>query len=374
MGFGHSSVVQFALWGLSEARFFTQGRDLLPNDRFLTCREILRWHYGHRRPTFLGTPRRHYSLHYTYRHDDRTYLISKVRKESGRVPFSWQFAIMQAITATAAGSVVRSSVETRNGDSWVTGLRNRWFVRSYAEHDPAPDWLATSLVEDAARKLALVHRSADVIDRAALDASESDLHAYDWPMARVLGQADPLIANMVSRGRTPAHVKTVNAGLARLSAERVGLYLGPKGLTHHDLRTENLLVRDGVVTEIVDWDRAHWDVQWYDVALAGLHLAYLQPMCLRWDLTEAFVAAYQENTEHELTPEALGWLFRFTAVRNLAVSRSPEKWARLVRGVEERWGGLPSVFVGDFVAEDQVAADVDVAAEDGGSLGAVGVG
>lgn len=374
MSFGRSSVVQFALWGLREARFFTQGRALLPNDRFLTCREILRWHYGHRRPTFLGAPRRHYSLHYTYRNDDRTYLISKVRKESGRVPFSWQFAIMRTLADTAAKSVVRSSVEARRGAYWVTGPRNHWFVRSYAEHDPAPNWLTISLVKDAARKLALVHRSAAVIERATLDASERRVDVYDWPMSRVLHQTDALVADMFSRGRTPDHIKAVATGLSRLSRERTRLHLGPKGLTHHDLRTENLLVRDGAVIEIVDWDRAHWDVQWYDVTLAGLHLAYLQPTCPRWDLSDAFVTAYQDETEHELKPDALAWLFRFTAVRNLAVSRSPAKWARLVRGVEERWAGAGSVVVGDLVAEDEVAADLDVAAEDGGPLGAVGVG
>ncbi len=140
------------------------------------------------------------------------------------------------------------------------------------------------------------------------------------------------------------------------------------------MRTENLLVRGDKVVEIVDWDRAYWDFQWYDVSLAALHIAYCRSTVLRWDLADAFVDAYQAESQCEIPPDALGWLFRFTAVRNLAVSRSPEKWARLVRGVEERWGGVPSGFVGDFVAEDQVAADVDVAAEDGGSLGAVGVG
>ncbi|WP_084262535.1 phosphotransferase [Actinomadura formosensis] len=374
MSFGRSSVVQFAIWGLSEARFFTQGRTLLPNDRFLACGEILRLHYGHRRPVFLGAPRRHYSLHYTYKHDDRTYLISQVRREPGRIPFGWQFAIMQTLADTRARSVVRPPVPTRHGHSWVTVFRDHWFVRSYAEHDPAPDWLAVSLVEDAARKLALVHRNTAAIERAALDASESDLNVYDWPMTRVLRRADPLIADMVSRGRSLEHIKVVSAGLARLSKERVGLYLGPKGITHHDLRTENLLVEDGRVVEIVDWDRAHWDVQWYDVTLAGLHLAYLEPANLRWDLADAFIAAYQEETEHELKPDALAWLFRFTAVRNLAVSRSPAKWARLARGVENRWGGMPSAIVGDLVAEDQVAADLNVPAEDGGPLGAVGVG
>ncbi len=345
---------------------------MLPNDRFLTCRGILWRYYGHRRPLFLGAPRRHYSLHYLYRHVDRTYLISQVRRERGRVPFEWQFAIMRALADTAASSVVRSPVETRKGHSCVAGPRHRWFVRSHTEHDPAPDWLAVPLVRDAARKLALVHRSAGAVDQASLDTGRTRLHVYDWPMRRVLRQAGPLVDDMVARGRPPAHIEAVTAGLARLSAERVGLYLGPRGLTHHDLRTENLLVRDGRVVEIVDWDRAHWDVQWYDVALAGLHLAHLGADRPRWDLADAFVAAYRDETEHELTDEALAWLFRFTAVRNLAVSRSPAKWARLLRGVEERWQSGPSALVDGLVAEDHVAVDLDVV-EDGGSLGAVGV-
>ncbi|MGP4027036.1 phosphotransferase [Actinomadura sp. 3N407] len=345
-----------------------------PNDRFLTCREILRWHYGHRRPEFLGAPRRHYSLHYTYRQGDRLYVASKVRKERGRIPFSRQFAIMRALERTDAGCVVRSPVATkrRRGRDWVTGPSNRWFVRSYTEHDRTPDWLSKPLVTDAARKLALVHRTASAIDPGVLRAPTSGLQVYDWGMSSVLEGIDALVDDMASRGRTHDHVTAVEAGMTRLRAERPGLDLGPKGLTHHDLRTENLLVRNGEVVEIVDWDRAHWDVQWYDVTLTALHLAYVQPANLRWDLTQAFLDAYQVESGASLTADARAWLLRFTAVRNLAVSRSPGKWARLMQGVNERWGSVASAFVDDFVAEDEVTSHLDVAAEDGGALGAVG--
>jgi hypothetical protein len=347
---------------------------LEPDDRFLTCREVLRWHYGHRDPVFLGPPRRHYSLHYTYLHADRWYVASKVRIEPGRVPFQQQFTIMRALERSAAGSIVRSPITTRLGQDWVAGLRNRWFVRPYTDHDFAPDWRSPQLVADAARKLALIHQTSTGVDPSILLPPVHRLRIYDWAMFDVLQHRDAIVVDMRVRGRPPGQIMAVHAGLTRLRAAGTELDLGPRGLTHHDLRTDNLLVREGEVVEIVDWDRAHWDVQWYDVALAALHIAYCRPPALRWDLAEAFVSAYQDETEHELKPDALGWLFRFTAVRNLAVSRSPEKWARLVHGVEERWGGVPSMVVGDFVAEDQVAADVDVAAEDGGSLGAVGVG
>lgn len=345
-----------------------------PDDRFLTCREILKWHYGHWRPELLGPPRRHYSLHYTYRYDNRLYVVSKVKKERGRVPFPRQFAIMRALARTEARSVVHPPVTTWWRRDWVPGFCNRWFVRSYTPHDVRPDWLSASLVMDAGKKLAIIHKNSHNIDRRVLSSPMHDLQVYDWGMADVLADPGPLLSDMRERGRDPAHIDAVQTGLTWLDAERKGLDLGPVGLTHHDLRVENILVRNGAVVEIVDWDRAHWDVQWYDVALAGLHLAHLAPTDLRWDLTDAFVAAYQAASGEELKPDALGWLFRFTAVRNLAVSRSPEKWARLVRGVEQRWGDVPSVLVGDLVAEDEVAADLDVAAEDGGPLGAVGVG
>lgn len=348
---------------------------LHPDDRFLTCREILRIYYGHRRTEPLGAPRRHYSLHYTYRHADRLYVASKVRKESGRVPFSHQFAITRALAGTEAGLVVKPVVPTRwRRRDWVTGLRNRWFVRSYTPHDDQPEWLSPPLAADAGRKLALVHRNSNAIDPNVLRTPIRGLQVYDWGMAEVLRKPEALIDDMGRRGRTPEEINAVRTRLAWLVRERKGLDLGPAGVTHHDLRTENLLVRGREVVEIVDWDRAHWDVQWYDVALAGLHLAHLRQDDLCWDLTDAFIAAYQDKAENELKPDALAWLFRFTAVRNLAVSRSPEKWARLVRGVEQRWGDVPSVLVGDLVAEDEVAADLDVAAEDGGPLGAVGVG
>ncbi|MER7545448.1 phosphotransferase [Actinomadura sp.] len=347
---------------------------LEPDDRFLTCREVLRWYYGHRDPLFLGPPRRHYSLHYTYWHEGRPYVASKVRKERGRVPFNRQFAIIRALETTAAGSIVRSPITTRDGHQWVTGPRNQWFVRPYTEHDSAPNWLSAQLVEDAARKLALTHRTSGVIDPGVLRHPAHGLRIYDWGMFDVLRHPDAIVVDMRAQGRPPEHILTVHAGLTRLRAARKGLDLGPEGLTHHDVHKENLLVKDEKVVEIVDWDRAHWDVQWYDVTLAALHIAHCRQATLRWDLADAFVDAYQAESGYEIKPDALGWLFRFTAVRNLAVSRSPGKWARLVRGVEERWGDVPSVFVGDLVSEDQVAADVDVAAEDGGSLGAVGVG
>jgi Ser/Thr protein kinase RdoA (MazF antagonist) len=302
------------------------------------------------------------------------YLASQVRKERGRVPFSRQFAIMRALEKGGAGSVVHSPVPTRQHRDWVAGTYDRWFVRSYTEHDGVPDWRSAPLVADAARKLALVHRASRTIDPAVLRVPRQALQVYDWAMFDVLGHIGPLIADMVARRRAPDHIEAVEAGLGRLNAQRVGLCLGPEGLTHHDLRTENLLTRDDRVIEIVDWDRAHWDVQWYDVTLAGLHLAYGDASALRWDLTDTFLDAYQAGTEYELAADALAWLFRFTAVRNLAVSRSPEKWARLLNGVEERWGDGSSVFVDDFVAEDQVALHPDVAAEDGGAVGAVGVG
>lgn len=280
---------------------------------------------------------------------------------------------MRALAGTEAQAVVHPPVPTRwLGRDWVTGFSNRWFVRAYTEHDERPDWTSTSLVADAGRKLAIVHRNSKAVDPNVLRPPIHGLQVYDWGMADVLQNPDPLISDMRRRDRKPEHIGAVGIGLAWLAENRERLYLGPRGLTHHDLRTENLLVRDGRVVEIVDWDRAHWDVQWYDVALAGLHLAHLGADRPRWDLADAFVAAYRDETEHELTDEALAWLFRFTAVRNLAVSRSPAKWARLLRGVEERWQSGPSALVDGLVAEDHVAVDLDVV-EDGGSLGAVGV-
>ncbi|WP_433477543.1 phosphotransferase [Spirillospora sp. CA-142024] len=346
-----------------------------PNDRFLTCRGILRWHYGHRSPEFDGPPRRHYSLHYTYRNGDQMYVASKVRKERGRVPFHRQFAILRALGDGDPQSVVRPPVRPRRGGrDWVTGLGNRWFVRSYTEHDQSPDWLSLSLVRDAARKLATVHRTSSTMDADVLRTPAHNLRVYDWPLLDVLGQSDAVVTDMRTRDRIPRHIDMVSAGLGRLRAERRSLDLGPEGLTHHDLRTENILVRDGEVVEIVDWDRAHWDVQWYDVTLAGLHLANQRPGAPRWDLTDVFLDAYRAESGTGLSADALAWLFRFTAIRNLAVSRSPDKWARLLPRVEERWGDGGLAFVNDFVAEDQVAPDLNVTAEDGGTVGAVTVG
>jgi Ser/Thr protein kinase RdoA (MazF antagonist) len=347
-----------------------------PNDRFIACREILRRHYGHRSPDFLGEPRRHYSLHYTYRQDDRRYVASMVRKERGRVPFSRQFTVMRALAGTEAGSVVRPPVRPAGGRErdWVNAPRDRWFVRSYTEHDRSPDWTSPALVADAARNLALIHRNSLAISSRDLKIAARRLSPYEWGIADTLVHARALArrADRRSRRRLP--------GLRRelehlLHARRRGLDLGPEGLVHHDLRPENLLVRDGRVVEIVDWDRAHWDVQWYDVTLAALHLAYLRPVEPRWDLAELFMDAYRDASGRPLGTDATGWLLRYTVVRNLAVSRSPGKWDRLMRSIAQ-WRGdaAPSLLMDDLVSGDEVAAHVDVPVEDDGAVEAAGVG
>ncbi|TDD92173.1 hypothetical protein E1293_01280 [Actinomadura darangshiensis] len=258
---------------------------------------------------------------------------------------------MRTLGGDRSAFVVHPPVASRwkGGRDWVTGPVNHWFVRGYTRHDRVPDWLAASLVEDAARKLALVHRASIAIEPGILRLPGHALQLYDWALPDVLGHIDHLVTDMRRRERDPGHIRTVWAGLHRLRAERPGLALGPEGLTHHDLRPENLLVRDGEVVEIIDWDRAHWDVQWYDVALAGLHLASLRPADPRWDLTQVFIDAYGAESGFRLSVDALAWLFRFTAIRNFALTRSPGKWARLLHGVGEQWGD-GSVLVDDLVA------------------------
>ncbi|WP_173096213.1 aminoglycoside phosphotransferase family protein [Actinomadura verrucosospora] len=303
-------------------------------------------------------------------------MASKVRRERGRVPFSHQFAIMQALARTEAGAAVRPPLRPgrRNGRSWVDGPVNRWFVRSYTEHDRAPDWSSSALVADAAEKLSLIHSNASIIDAKVLKIPARRLGPYEWGLADTLDRVDVLVRDMEARRRTPQHIALFRREMDRLRGQRRGLDLGREGLTHHDLRPENLLVRDGRVAEIVDWDRAHWDVQWYDVTLAALHLAYLQPVEPRWDLAESFMDAYRDASGTRLSTEATDWLLRYTAVRNLAVSRSPDKWDRLVKGIAQWRGAAPSLLVDDLVAGDQVAAHVDVAVEDGGAVEAAGVG
>jgi len=303
-------------------------------------RSVLAEHYDHLRPELLGPPRQCYSLHFTYRFDGLDYVISRVRRERHRMPFGTQIDVMRRLSAAGLRFVeppIRPTSVT--GDiRWVDKRPYRWFVRSYIRHDPEPDWSSLELVADAADKLAQVHNASRAPEEwPALQVPGKRLDPYHWPVSEFLTGIDRLARDMAARHRTESEVRQVRQVLEQLRDEQPHVCLGPLGLTHQDFRPENVLARDRQVAAIIDWDRAQWDYQLYDAILGALHIAEQRPGGPDLELAGQFVSAYREHAIGWTADDAaVDWMFRFAVIRNLAVSRSPAKWTRLLDAVETK--------------------------------------
>ncbi|MCW2883727.1 MAG: aminoglycoside phosphotransferase [Streptosporangiaceae bacterium] len=356
---------------------------------------VLAENYGHTTPDFLGPPRQCYSLHRTYRFDQEKYVISRVRKEPRKIPFHNQFRIMSGLHEGGVRFVEPPipRYPLSEDSRWVDHPSHHWFVRSYVNHHPTPDWVSPDLIEDAARKLATLHTAARTLSEDHLRVHPIDLTPYDWPVSAVVDRRAHLIDHMSAQDRTPGDIELVHQSLERLSNEKADLDLGPLGITHQDLRPENVLVRDNEVVGIIDWDRAHWDHQLYDAAVGALHIAYLAPDRVRFDLADRFVAAYRDASPVDIDEAAVDWMFRYATIRNLGVSRFPKKWAVLAQAVQARGRGAlggaqraaltavnpamgtrpsaPSGPIFDLVSEDEITLNVDLATEDRAGLRAL---
>ncbi|MBO2449541.1 phosphotransferase [Actinomadura barringtoniae] len=258
-----------------------------------------------------------------YRWEGRRYVLSQVHKDDRRVPFHRQFALTGFLNEHT-GVVKRAHPPIgRDETPWIEDASHYWFVRPYTDHDAAPDWCDPQLIEDFATKLAMVHSIAQKHD--APPAGE--LAPYHWPVRTVLTRPDEFVDDMDARLRPPDEVDHVRLGLKGLAEDAAGLDLGPVGITHQDLSPANILVKNREVVSIIDWDRAQVDRLLYDAVLAALHLTLRQPATDPSGAAERFIKTYRRT--YDVDDAAVRWMFRYAVLRNLAVSRSPEKWRRL---------------------------------------------
>ncbi|MGI8333620.1 phosphotransferase enzyme family protein [Actinomadura scrupuli] len=312
-----------------------QGRRLAQSRaRSVAWRWIATRHYGHRIPQLQTKPRQCYSLHITYNYGGQKYVMSRVRKETGRVPFQHQFNITQRLHNAGLKVVHPAVAPTSQAQDapWVEWRTHYWFVRKFIEHVPIPDWSSQDLIDDVAVWLAKIHRATTLFE-GGLESSPEVVTSYDWPLLTVLDRSAELLRGMEERHLSGTYIAMVRRGLQRLERERLDLNLGPVGLIHQDVRPENVLVQNGKVAAVIDWDRARWDYHLYDAVVGALNLAHRQAPG-RWiEVASRFLCAYRDESDAEFDENSVAWMIRFAATRNLAVSRSPDKWAALLQNV-----------------------------------------
>jgi len=284
---------------------------------------VLADHYDHHPAPASHYRLRCHSLHFVYRWEGRRYVLSQVHKDDRRVPFHRQFALTRFLNEHT--DVVKRAHPPAGRDEtpWVEHGSHYWFVRPFTDHESAPDWCDPHLIEDFAGKLATIHLVADEHDKLPT----GELAPYHWPVRTVLARLDDFVDDMAARLRPPHEVAAVWLGLKGLAEEAGRLDLGPVGITHQDLSAGNILVKDREVVSIIDWDRAQEDRLLYDAVLAALHLTMVQPAADRTGAAERFIKTYRRTWD--VDDAAVRWMFRYAVLRNLAVSRSPEKWRRL---------------------------------------------
>ncbi|MFI0446403.1 phosphotransferase [Actinomadura sp. 6N118] len=297
--------------------------------------EVLASHYDHH-PAPASTDRlRCHSLHFIYRWLGRKYVLSKVQKDDRRVPFHYQFALIAFLSEQTRTVKPAHAPVGRDKTPWIEHRSHYWFVRPFADHAPSPDWRDPQLIEDWATKLAEIHTIAQG-HRHPTQVSPESLAPYHWPLLAVLTRRDEFVADMTARLRVEQDAAVVRVGLEQLAKEASHLDLGPVGITHQDLSPGNILVKDREVVAVIDWDRAQEDRLLYDAVLAALHLARHQPANDRFGAADRFIKTYQRTWD--VDDQAVGWMFRYAVLRNLAVSRSPEKWRAIQSEVERHWG------------------------------------
>ncbi|BGP33661.1 hypothetical protein JCM10296v2_005465 [Rhodotorula toruloides] len=75
----------------------------------------------------------------------------------------------------------------------------------------------------------------------------------------------------------------------------------PIVLTHGDLHSRNILVRDGRLAAIIDWEMARWYPEWLEAEIAGSHRD-------EWDLRAGVVAATLGAKEVERRDSPYLWV------------------------------------------------------------------
>lgn len=304
-------------------------------------RRIAAKNYGLREPLLLQE-RRHFSRHYFIANGSASYVLSRVTKATDRLPFGLQFKIM-ALLRRGGVTTVNMPVLTRGGKPYVDDGTDYWFLRRFRASDSVIWRVTPDLVKAAASALVPVHVAGSDAQRmvALGGVDHTRLAPYYLPVEaffEALGRNFPqdVISGLSATdrsllGRTVAELRESRQKMLTESREQ-----NLVGITHHDFRPDNLLVRDRKVVEIIDWDCASIDHQLYDVAFAALQ--YGQRQCLHdadIGLAKVFIDRYlTERGREHLHPELMRWFLRFTVVKRLLIKGRNNERIRLLRALE----------------------------------------
>lgn len=87
--------------------------------------------------------------------------------------------------------------------------------------------------------------------------------AADWPADKPAGFGD-WWAEANTFASAPGHIRALSEEVIQVRDRSRGTALGTTDVAHDDYHHKNLLVRDGVIVAIIDWDGAQPGDRWYD--------------------------------------------------------------------------------------------------------------
>lgn len=136
-------------------------------------------------------------------------------------------------------------------------LRVPWVLLEYRDGQPLAQWLDQLQLEPSASLEALAHSIAThLLQRLALPALPDRLALPHYPGTQLTQQLQALLQH-------PQVVERLPEGLVRALAQRAEAWapfwqdLQLEGLVHGDFGGSNLLIDDGGLTAVVDWEFAH---------------------------------------------------------------------------------------------------------------------
>ncbi|MGK5554640.1 phosphotransferase enzyme family protein [Actinomadura kijaniata] len=263
---------------------------------------------------------------------------------SDEVPaYHLQFGIMRALGEAGIGSV-HPPVPAGSGAPYVVDGDDYWYLRAFTPHDGSEIWHGEGVGEviaDAARTLANLHQAGAACDVPPVGPAEAR-HPLNWSVTSVMANFDAVQAgfdlgqvNASEREELSERVRRLReeADRALAAAEDVKLV----GLTHGDYRPANVLVRDGRVVNVLDWERARHDHHLHDAAFAALQFMVGCPCSCGRRLgpgaTRDFLRRYL--TERGVDPlETVPWMLRFVVLRRLLLNGRTAERLQLLRQLD----------------------------------------
>ena len=299
-------------------------------------------HYG------LGRvrPMRHlrcFSSHYIVATDQCCYVLSQVERATDRIPFTHQFDILRALRK-AGVTVVREPIPTENGAAYVETARHYWFMRDFHFADPVIWRHRPSLIAQAARTLAWIHVAgahSDVVPVRHGGFDHGRLAPFYRTVEAFLDGVEDTYAGFDDRDLSVDDDALLRRTLDKLRADRGAVLRecrarGLTGITHHDYRPDNILVKDGRIIKVIDWDCAFTDHQMHDVAFAAFQFGQRQRL-RDTDLQSVgiFLDAYLAARGLDgLPPSVTSWFLRFAVIKRLLINGSNAERMRLLRTLE----------------------------------------